>query len=188
MLAHLFFNVEFREPRAALATCKGEAFVATVAAFSGRAELEAACNPQPQPLLAQLPKFVRILRRTLDLYNAVSGPAGDAAKARATTGQTDFRRLVTCELAIAAIPEAELDAALFAKFVADVNRNKRDTKLHHILTSNAGIDQESIEHFVASYRLYVQQAGPGASAVPPAPPNTPTSPPPPPPAAGGGEA
>ena len=51
VLAHLFFNVEFREPRAALATCKGEAFVATVAAFSGRAELEAACNPQTQRYL-----------------------------------------------------------------------------------------------------------------------------------------
>ena len=63
----------------------------------------------------------RSLRRTLDLYHTVIGSVSGNAKTG--TGQTKLRRLLICMLAISEIPESDLDASLFAQFVARVTQN-----------------------------------------------------------------
>ena len=119
-----------------------------------------------------------LLRRTLDLYTSVSnGPSPGTpplppqtsinAKAKKLAGQTDcrrlvkqtdFRRLVICVLAVAEIPEQELDPERFSRFVQEAlvahsqpEAGKDVVRLHHILTSNQNLRGHDIQRVVDAY-------------------------------------
>ena len=168
------------------AVSAADTLVQTVRKYSGEVELDTLSDPQPQPLL---PRFVRILNRTLDLYAELKNYLGK-------TKVTEFRLLIICIMAIAEIPEAKLNPPLFAKFMDNLSNHPTSfdqgtrkkgaksvsgQKLHDILTSSYGqIKEKTIVHFLSAYETFYSREvsqGPGPSSLPPPPP-------PPPPRAG----
>jgi hypothetical protein len=170
-------NTRFRKPGVdALLVSKGQELMETVRRFSGDTEFEGAEASQlQQSVLADLLPMCQLsLQRTLDLYDTVTG---------SVSGQTTFRRLLICMLAISEIPAADLDEALFAQFVAHVIQNPLDyDKLHLMFTRSVGIGEHEIAKFKTAFNVYRKactQQSAGAQGLPP---SQPPPPPPPPPA------
>jgi len=186
VLSLLCYNVNtrcFRKRGAALLVSKGQELMETVRRFSGDTEFEGAEASQLQQsvLTDLLPMCQRSLRRTLDLYDTVTGSV--SGNARAGTGQTTFRRLLICMLAISEIPAADLDEALFAQFVAHVTQNPLDyAKLHLMFTRSVGIGPHEIAKFLTDFNVYRKACTRQSAGAQGLPPSQPPPPPPPPPA------
>jgi hypothetical protein len=104
-------------------------------------------------------EVLALMHRAMTLYHAIT--QGDSVGARKRTGQTDYRRMIVCLLAVADI--TDLDDDMFCKFVEATHAHERSKKktsvAYRTLTTQAGISKceaqclkQAYHDFVASER------------------------------------
>ena len=129
VLVFLVYHLHFRKSGEPIIPAMAENFVDAICKFNKEDEN---FERDGKTLDEWKDRALLLLRRTLDLYTSVSnGPSPGIppsplqtsinTKAKKLAGQTDFRRLVICVLAIAEIPEEELVPERVSRFVHEVH-------------------------------------------------------------------
>jgi hypothetical protein len=148
----------FREPKDAVILTIADNFLKDVLDLNKDAQWNDTKTHNGKTMKVLKDDAIKLLRRTLNLYEDVTRPEG----------QNDFRCLVTCMLAVRELKEDELSAENLSRLMASTGSGR----LRQIFTGELRILQaQDIQAFAIAYR----NLGPGPA--PPAPSGGPSLPP-----------